>query len=332
MSGADAAGAAVPLSVCCWDYDRTRPLLDGRIAIPGVKPSFSVLNPVEAFSRAFSTAEFDVTELSLSYQIVAVANGDAAYAGIPVFLSRTYRHSIIFVRTDKGIDKPEDLKGKTVGIPQYDMTAAVVVRGWLRDDYGVTPSDIVWRVGDLHTIERESLPIPKLYDVDIQPLYGRTLDGELARGGLDAVVSVHEPPCFRARHPHVRRLFPDWRRAEQHYAARTGIFPIMHLLGIRKTLLDLHPWLARRIYDAFSAAKEMAVAELATTQAPKITLPWATAELAATREVLGYDFWPYGIERNRRSLEAMLRYSHAEGLCNRRLAVQELFAPETLEL
>ena len=332
MSAASEHNARIPVTLCCWDYDRTLPLLDGRVAIAGVEPSFTVLNPVDAFARASSTAEFDVTELSLSYHIIAVANGSAAYAGIPVFLSRTYRHSIVYVNTDKGINAPADLKGKTIGLPQYDMTAAVVIRGLLRDRYGVHPTDVAWRVGDLHTLERPSLPVPKLAGIDIQPLTGRTLDAELARGTLDAVISVHEPPSFVAGHPKVRRLFPEWRRAEQEYAAETGVFPIMHLLGVRKELLAGQPWIAQSLYRAFDQAKAIAIDALSVTQAPKVTLPWVAAELAATRAVLGRDFWPYGIEKNRRSLEAMLRYSHDEGLCRRKLAVEELFAQETYGL
>lgn len=329
MSERSQVADRIPVSICCWDYDRTRRLADGRVSIAGVEPSFTTLNPVDAFIRASSTAEFDVTELSLSYHIIAVAKGTAVYTGIPVFLSRTYRHSIVYINTARGIGSPADLKGKIVGIPQYEMTAAVVLRGLLRDRYGVLPGDISWRVGDLAKLERKVLPVPKVPGVEIQPLEGRTLDEELARGALDGLVSVHEPPCFLAGHPDVRRLFPDSRRAEQDYAADTGIFPIMHLLGVRKSLLARHPWLAQSLYAAFDQAKEDAIAELATTQSPKVTLPWVAAELAATRAVLGNDFWPYGIVRNRRSLEAMLRYSHDEGLCHRRLAVEELFAEET---
>lgn len=317
------------ITACFWDYDRTRPLLDGRVQILGAKPSFTVLNPVEAFARAITNAEFDVTELSLSYHITAVSKGTPAYAGIPVFLSRTFRHSIVFVRTDRGINSPADLKGKTIGIPEYSMTAALVVRGLFRDRYGVMPSDVAWRVGDLNNPARDQIPTPKVPGVDIQPLPGRALDAELARGTLDAIISVHEPPCFIAGNPNVRRLFPDWRRAEREYAVETGIFPIMHLLGVRKTLLAQHPWLSRALYDAFEKAKQMAIAELGITQAPKVTLPWVAAELDATRMALGADFWPYGIQRNRTTLDTMLRYSFEEGLSARRPAIEELFAEDT---
>ena len=320
------------VSACFWDYDRTKALLDGRVRIQGVQPSFTVLNPVETFARASARAEFDVTELSLSHHITAVAAGSSAYAGIPVFLSRTFRHSILFVRSDKGIYSPSDLKGKVIGLPDYKMTAAVVVRGLLREKYGVAPDQISWRVGPLGKQDGTNAAVSTVPGVDIKPLTDRTLDSALAQGMLDGLISVHEPLCFREGHPHVRRLFADWRRVEQEYAASTGIFPIMHLVGIRKDILRTNSWLARAVYEAFEEAKQIAVDELSITQAPKITLPWVTAELQTTKAVLGEDFWPYGIRKNRKALDAMLRYSADEGLSSRHLTVEELFAEETHDL
>ncbi|MSP89244.1 MAG: ABC transporter substrate-binding protein [Alphaproteobacteria bacterium] len=325
--------ADVPLSLSCWDYDRTRALLDGRVRVPGVGLRPTVLRPEQAFARAFTTAEFDVSELSYSNHMTAFSNGKAAYTAIPVFLSRAFRHSIIFVRKDRGIELPADLKGRTIGTTEYDMTAALVVRGLLRDEYGVQPADLRWRIGDLAEPERATIPIPTVTGVDIKPLAsGTTLESELARGALDAVIALRPPRAFAADDGTLRRLFPDWRRAEQDYVAKTGIFPIMHVVGIRKTLLTAHPWLARAFYDAFEQAKQIAIADLAIIQAPRVTLPWVVAELESTRAVLGADFWPYGVRRNRRTLEAIIRWSFEEGLSNRHLTIDELFAPDTLEL
>jgi 4,5-dihydroxyphthalate decarboxylase len=320
----------LPLSVCVWDYDRTRPLLDGRIAIRGAAPQFSVLNPVQAFAKAFSTAEFDVTELSLAGHIAAVAKGNAAYQAIPVHLSRTFRHSIIYVRADAGIESPADLKGKTIGIPDYDMTAAVILRGLFRDEYGLAPSDFAWRVGPLTT----EVPPPSraISGVDIQNLKNTTLDQELVRGALDAIITVHPPASFVAGNPRIKRLFADWRDAEQAYAKSSGQFPIMHVLGVRKALLRDHPWLSQALFEAFEKAKQMAIADLEITQAPRVTLPWIVAELAATRRVLGDDFWPYGVQKNKITLEALLRYSYEEGLTSRLLKLEHLFAADTLSL
>jgi 4,5-dihydroxyphthalate decarboxylase len=320
----------VPLSICFWDYDRTRPLFDGRIQIPGVAPNYTILNPVEAFAKAFSTAEFDVTELSLAGHIAAVAKGTAAYEGIPVHLSRTFRHSTIYVRNDAGIKTPADLKGKLIGIPDYDMTAAVILRGLFRDEYGFAPSDVAWRVGPLTT---ELPPATRaVAGVDIQALRHGTIEQELVRGALDAIITVHPPPSFVAKDPRIERLFPDWRDAEQAYAERSGQFPIMHVVGVRKSILRKHPWLSRTLFEAFEHAKQIAIADLDITQAPRVTLPWVVAELAATRRVLGDDFWPYGVRKNKITLQALLRHSYEDGLTSKILSVDDLFATDTLSL
>ena len=222
----------LPLSICFWDYDRTRPLFDGRIQIPGAAPKYSILNPVAAFAKAFGTAEFDVTELSLAGHIAAVAKGNSAYQGIPVHFSRTFRHSTIYVRADGGIETPADLKGKRIGIPDYDMTAAVILRGLFRDEYGLAPSDVAWRVGPLTT--EVPPPTRSVAGVDIQTLRDGTIDQALIRGDLDAIITVHAPPSFVAKDSRIKRLFPDWRDAEQTYAQCSGQFPIMHVVGVRK--------------------------------------------------------------------------------------------------
>jgi 4,5-dihydroxyphthalate decarboxylase len=320
----------VPLSICFWDYDRTRPLFEGRIQISGAAPKYSILNPVAAFAKAFSTAEFDVTELSLAGHIAAVAKGNSAYEAIPVHLSRTFRHSTIYVRTDAGIRTPSDLKGKLIGVPDYDMTAAVILRGLFRDEYGLAPGDVAWRVGPLTT--EVPPPIRSVAGVDIQTLRDSTIDQELVRGALDAIITVHVPPSFVAKDPRMKRLFPDWRDAEQTYAERSGQFPIMHVVGIRRSLLRDHPGLSRMLFTAFEEAKQMAIADLEITQAPRVTLPWVVAELAATRRVLGDDFWPYGVRKNKLTLETLLRHCYEDGLTPRLLGLQDVFAADTLSL
>lgn len=325
--------ANIALSVCFWDYDRTLGLLDGRVAIDGCDARYVVLRPEQAFARAFGGAEFDITEISFSNYMTALSHGRAAYRAIPVFLSRTFRHSSIFIRTDRGIRTPEDLAGKTIGLQEYDMTAALVVRGVLRDEYGIEPSDIAWRVGDVEARVRDAIPVPEVPDgVDVKAVpVGTTLDSMLAGGALDGLLALAPPPSFLAPDIPVARLFPDWRAAEQAYYAKTGNFPIMHAVGIRTTLLEDHPWLAGAVFKAFEAAKEIATAELAVVQAPKVTLPWVTAELADTRARMGEDFWPYGIAANRVPIELLSRWSHEEGLSARRLSIEDLFAPGILD-
>lgn len=314
------------LSVAFWNYDRTLPIADGRVRIEGFDARCQVLRPQELFPRAFGKAEFDVAELSLSRY--SMQCGTSAYAGIPVFPSRTFRHASIYVRTDR-IGKPQDLKGRTLGVNNYDDTAAVVARGMLRDDYGV--SDITWCMGNLQRHQAPRVKPPAL-PAHIKTIStDKTLDELLASGEIDGVISIVPPPCFVAGHRLVARLFPDWRAAEKDWYARTRHFPIMHLVGVRRTLLDAHPDLARALYVAFCEAKALAVAELENLQAAKTTLPWAAAELAHTRAALGDDFWPYGLAANRGALERQLRYGVEDGLLARRLAPEELFTPHLLD-
>ena len=322
----------LPFSICFWNYDRTNPLLDGRVTVAGAAPDFTIRSPVENFPSTFTESPFDVTEMSFSNYMTAYADGRSPYTAIPVFLSRTFRHGAIFIRTDRGITEPRDLEGKTVGLVEYDMTAAVVVRGLLRDEYGVDTTKIRWRVGDPEVPWREKIPIPDVPDgTDVAPVAdGRTLNEALASGALDALCGIEPPSCFTAGAPGVDRLFPDWRSVERDYFARTGIFPIMHAIGIKRELLDANPWLAVSLMEAFESAKDLALRELAVMNAPKATLPWVAAELQATKNVMGEDYWPYGIDKNRSILETLIKYSFEDGLILRRLGIDELFAPSML--
>lgn len=319
------------LSVAFWNYDRTRPIADGRVPVAGFAARCELLRPQELFPRAFGRAEFDVAELSLSRYAMLCSRAGSAYAGIPVFPSRSFRHASLYVRRDRGIARPQHLKGRRIGVNNYDDTAAVVVRGMLRDDYGLDASDMAWCIGNLERGQAPRVAPPALPpSVRISVEENRTLDALLADGELDAVLSIVPPPCFSAGHPQVARLFPDWRAAERDWYARTRHFPIMHLVGVRRALLDAHPGLPRALYDAFCLAKDLAVAELENLQAPKTTLPWAAAELAATRAALGEDFWPYGFAANRAALQRQLRYSAEDGLLARPVTPDELFAPDLL--
>ena len=213
------------------------------------------------------------------------------------------------------------------------MTAALVVRGILRDEYGVDTTKIRWRVGDPEVPWRTNIPIPNVPGgVEIAPVEdGRTLNDAIASGVLDALIGIEPPSCFAAGVPGVARLFPDWRAVEHDYFADTGIFPIMHAVGIKRDLLNANPWIAASLFEAFSTAKDMAVRELAVTNAPKATLPWVAAELQATTNAMGEDYWPYGISKNRKVLDNLIRCSFEDGLISRRLSIEELFAPSMLD-
>ena len=320
------------LSVAVGDYDRTRPLADGTVQIDGVTPIIMNLSPEEIFFRAFRRAEFDICELSLSSFTVKTAAADCPYVGVPVFLSRTFRHTAIYVRTDS-IKAPADLKGKTIGVPEYQLTANVWARALLEDEFGVKPSDIEWVRGGMEEagrIEKIPITLPETVRItDIPPR--KTLSAMLAEGEIDGIIAPRTPSCFEWGHPHVGWLFPDPTAAAADYFTRTGIFPIMHLLGIRRTLAEGHPWLPAAALKAFEQAKREALARLGDTSATKITLPFVEEQLKKARDLMGEDFWSYGVAANRNTLDTFLRHHHAQGLSSRRVAVDELFHPATLE-
>lgn len=259
-----ASHARIPLVAAGWDYDRVRALIDGRVEVEGCTLTYLSLGPEECFHRAWSGQEFDVSELGISSYLIAAARGDSPYVAIPVFLSRSFRHSGIYIRDDRGIDRPEDLRGKRVGVPAYEMAAALWIRGMLRDDYDVDATDMYWVQGGLEAPGRESLlpfTLPAGFPLTRAPA-GATLSRMLADGELDALVSARAPSCFEAGAPHVTRLFPDFRAVERAYFEETRIFPIMHVCGVRRTLLDEHPFLAASLVKAFTAAKACAEADL----------------------------------------------------------------------
>jgi 4,5-dihydroxyphthalate decarboxylase len=321
------------LSVAIGDYDRNRPLIDGEVQIDGVDPAVMKLEPEEIFFRAFRHEAFDICELSLSSFTVKTVAGTCPYVGVPAFLSRAFRHTSIVVRTDRGIAKPADLKGKRIGVPEYQLTACVWARALLEDDFGVHPADIEWVRGGLEEAGRpEKIALDLPPDVrlaDIGP--DETLNGLLEAGAIDGVIGPRAPSLFERGSPEVAWLFPDPTAAAKDYYRRTRVFPIMHLLGVRRSLVERHPWLPAAVLKAFTRSKEIALARLTDTSATKITLPFVEEQLRAARSVMGDDFWAYGVEPNRPTLEAFLRHHHAQGLSPRRLAVEDLFHPSTLE-
>ncbi|MBW7949107.1 MAG: ABC transporter substrate-binding protein [Pseudorhodoplanes sp.] len=319
------------LSVAIGDYDRTRPLIDGAVRIDGVDPVFMTLPPEEIFFRAFRTAEFDISELSLSSFTVKTAQNDCPYVGIPVFLSRAFRHTAIYVRTDR-IKKPEDLKGKRIGLPEYQLTANVWARAILQDDYGVKPSDVTWVRGGIEAPgrpEKIRLTLPPDVRLENAP-EGATISAMLAAGEIDGFIAPR-PPSVAGQNPNVGWLFADPTAAAKDYFRRTRIFPIMHLVGVRRELADKNPWLPAAVMKAFEQAKAAALAHLEDTAATKVTLPFVEEQIKAARELMGHDYWSYGVAQNRHVLDAFLKHHHAQGLSSRLVAAEELFHPGTLE-
>ncbi len=300
--------------------------------IDGVDPVYMTLSPEESFFRAFRHAEFDVAELSLSSQTVKVARGENAYVAVPAFLSRAFRHTSIYVRTDR-IRRPQDLVGRRIGVPEYQLTAIVWARALLEDDYGVKPSDVIWIRGGIDEPGRpEKIPLqlPPAIRLEQAP-EGETLSGMLDRGDLDGFIAPRPPGCA-GRNPDVGWLFPDPTAVAKDYYRRTRIFPIMHVVGVRRTLVDRHPWLPAAVLKAFTQAKAVALAKLGDTSATKVTLPFVEEQLKAARELLGEDFWSYGVAPNRHTLEAFLAHHHRQGLSSRQVTVDELFHPTTFEV
>ena len=323
------------LSVAIGDYDRTRPLADGSVPIDGVAPTFLLLSPEEMFFRAFRHADFDVCELSLSSFAVRTARGDNPYIGIPVFPSRAFRHTSIVVRTDRGIARPADLKGRRIGTPEYQLSACVWARAILQDDYGVRPEDILWVRGGMKEpgrMEKIRLDLPPGVRLESAPP-DRTLSALLASGDIDGIIGPRLPSGFERAGANIGWLFADPTRAATEYYERTGIFPIMHVIGVRRELAAEHPWLPATLFKAFSAAKAEALARLADTSAAKVTLPFVEEQLLAARRLMGPDFWSYGFsEQNRHVLETFLEHHHTQGLSARRVQAQELFHPAALEM
>jgi 4,5-dihydroxyphthalate decarboxylase len=322
------------LSLAVCDYDRTRAIFDGRAKIEGCDITAVALEPEESFHRAFKFNEFDISEISMSSYMMTTARDDAHYFAIPAFVSRLFRHSGIYIRTDRGINGPQDLKGRTIGLPEYQMTANVWIRGILEDEYGVKPSDIKWRRGGLEEPgrqERAKIKLPAEIDYAAIPEH-RTLSDMLAKGEIDCLLSARAPSCLLNGASSVGRMFPDYPAVEEAYFRKTRIFPIMHAVGIRRALVERHPWLAVSVYKAFLKAKELCMKELGQIGHLAVSLPWSVAEYDRVREAMGEDFWSYGVHENRHVLERLTHYSFTQRLSARKLSVDEMFVPSTYEL
>jgi 4,5-dihydroxyphthalate decarboxylase len=320
------------LSVAMGDYDRTRPLFDGRVQIDGVDPVYMLLNPEEMFFRAMRSQDFDISELSFSSYLVKHSRGECPYIAVPVFVSRAFRHTSIYVRKDR-IQRPEDLKGKRIGLPEYQLTANVWARAILEDDHGVHPRDVTWVRGGIDTPSRPekiALHLPPDIRVESAP-EGQTISALLDRGEIDGFIGPRPPNAVALRNPNIGWLFDDPTATAKAYYQRTGVFPIMHVVGIRKELAAQHPWLPMAVFKAFSQAKSAALDLLGDTSATKVTLPFVEEQLKAAKSVMGEDYWPYGVGASRKTLETFVRHHHSQGLSARQMDVAELFHPSTYE-
>lgn len=326
--------ASLSLTLACGDYDRTRALHDAAVVPDGIDLITLALPVEETFFRMARFREFDVAELSLSsYLLTLDDDAKGPFVALPVFLSRAFRHNGIYVHEASGIERPEDLVGKTVGVPEYQVTAAVWIRGILAEHHGVPVPSVRYRTGGLHQagrVEKVHIALPD--DIDIAPVAaGATLSDLLAQGAIDAVYSPRTLRCFAEQAPGVRRLFGDYPAVEAAYFERTGIFPVMHVVAIRREVYERNRWIAQSLFKAFEEARRIAMRGVDETAAFRYMLPWLQWEVERARALMGADYWTYGVAGNETTIATAARYSFEQGLAKRPFGPEEIFAPETLE-
>lgn len=321
------------INFACWDYDRMFALIDGSVRPEGIDLNFLPMPVEETFFRMLRHGEFDAAEMSFSSYLVSQFDPKRPLVAIPVFPSRFFRHGSIFINAESGIEKPEDLIGKRVGAPEYQMTAPVWIRGILSDEYGVTVQSVEHFTGGLESPNRpEKLALSLPEGIRVQPIgAGKTLSQMLYDGEIDALFTARKPSTYGGPNGKVRRLFEDFPAAEKDYFARTGIFPMMHTIALRRDVYEANRWIAQALYKAMSESKARTMQSLSETAALKTMLPWAAAHFEEAVTLMGPDYWPYGLESNRKALQTFLRYSHEQGLSKRLLTPEEIFAPETHE-
>jgi 4,5-dihydroxyphthalate decarboxylase len=319
------------ITLACSPSDRSRPVLSGEVPIDGCAPELITREAADLLRIAAREMTYDVTEMSMSSHLVLTARETPHYVAIPAFHSRVFRHSSIYINTASGIGRPEDLAGKRVGVQEYQQTAALWVRGMLADEYGVDAGSILWRTGGVEKpggSERVAIKLPD--HIKVEPVGpDKTLSAMLVSGEIDALISPRQPSAFDA--PSVERLFPDYREVEEDYFRRTGFFPIMHGIGVRRALAEEHPWLPGAIYKAFCEGRRRALQDLAAVGVQRVTLPWARATLDEAKALMGPEVWPYGFEANFAELTAMARYAHEQGLASRVIDPAEMFHPSVLK-
>ena len=327
--------AVLQLDLGCGDYDIVRPLRDGMVRAEGMEINFITINrPPEVHWRMGIHNEFDAAEMSFGSFVAGKGRDDFPFVGIPAFVYRKFRHSCAYVNVDAGINRPEDLKGRRVGVPEWQMTATVWLRGFIQDDFAITPRDMHWFTGGLESSERKEkvfLILPPEIKIENIPA-GKNLSDMLVTGEIDALLTAQVPLPYVKRVPQVKRLFTNPRQAETEHFRRIGIFPIMHVMVIREEFYRRHPWIAQSLYKALLESKNHCIEAIYRNDAIHSALPWTGQHADEIRELMGKDFWPYGVEANRNALETFLRYSIEQGLTAKKLTVEELFSKETQEI
>lgn len=318
----------VALTLAIGDYEHTRDLASGRVSVQGATLNVLTLTPEEAFFRFTHFREWEVSEMSMGKYVSLRSQDDESIAAIPVFPSRVFRHSMIYVRDGGKLTRPEQLKGARVGVPEWAQTAVIYARGYLAHQAGVPLDAVDWvqaGVNEAGRVEKVKLKLPA--GVRLKPEPGRSLNDMLLAGDLDAVLSARPP---RSLGQGIRRLFPDYEAAEEAYFRETGVFPIMHVVVIKSDILARHPWLAMNLYKAFEEAKHRSIERLSDITASHAPFAWLAPYAERMKALFGEDFWPYGLERNRKTLQAFVDFAIEQGVCHRKLAVEELFPKQVL--
>jgi 4,5-dihydroxyphthalate decarboxylase len=321
----------IPLTAAMPDYDHVRDLALGRVQPEGIDLTCLTFPVEEIFYRFIVYKEWEVSEISFAKYVSLIAHGDESFYALPVFPSRVFRHSSLYVRRDGPIKRIEDLAGRRVGIPEWAQTAAVYSRGFLVHQFGLKLSSIEWvqaGVNQPGRVEKVELKLPK--GVKVTPMPDKSLNEMLLSGEIDAMLVARSPDAFLAGNRKIRRFFEDFPEIEAKYYKETGIFPIMHAVAVRRDVLDKHPWVARNLLVAFEEAKRRSIARALDGTVSLFPIPWGNEYARQGRELLGDDYFPYGIEANRKTLEAFLQYAYEQGVCKRLLKVEELF-PKSLQ-
>jgi len=325
------ADGRLVLTLAISEYDHVRDLTEGLVRAQGISINAVSFAVEEIFHRFTRYREWEVSEMSMGKYTSLVSQNDRTVTAIPIFPSRVFRHSSFYIRRDSGIRRPQDLKGKRIGLPEWAQTAAIYSRGMLASEYGVELPDVEWvqaGVNQPGRQEKVELKLPKGVRYRQRP--DSSLDRMLLAGEVDCVMSAHAPPSFEAGHPDLVRLFEDYRPVEEAYYKKTGIFPIMHVIALRGEVLERFPWVATNLVEAFTEAKRRSVARATEITASRFPLPWMTDHIARAQTLMGGDPLPYGIEASRATLEAFLRFGFEQGVCHRHLKPEELFPATVL--
>jgi 4,5-dihydroxyphthalate decarboxylase len=320
------------LTLAINDYDHTRDLVTGKVPVEGIRLRTIELTPPEINARFSRYREWHVSEFGLGKYIALRAAGDDRLTAIPVFPARAFRHSSIYVAADSSLARLEELAGRRVGIPEWAQTAVVWARGLLAEQHGVDLTGIDWYqagVDEPGRVEKVAIRLPA--GTRLTPRPDSTLQQLLLADEVDAIITAQPPAAFVDGDGRIRRLLADPRSAEEAYVRQTGIFPIMHLVALRRDVYDAHPWIALNLVTAFETAKRRSNERLVDAMAPRLPLPWSADDAARVRAVFGGDPYPYGVEPNRRALSALLEYAATQGVAERRLEVDDLFAPTVLQ-